>query len=234
MRKLVQSWKRAAVTDRSHDKLAGRGSPTIALVECSVRVSPTLARLIRKCAEKEASGVPAKDALLGAADIQLGELTTLRSEIERISREADEWRAEIARERVQLERSMAIVGQRDKEIAVLRGDLRKANNTSNEARLKIEDAARRVAEITAVLEDKEAQLTQSLSLLGLDDGARTAVTTLRDRVTQGDVRFLCASEAEAMMANLDRPEMRTLNNLLTHPGWRLPIVRWLLRLRTKS
>ena len=31
-------------------------SSTLALIECSVRVSPTLARLIRKSAEKEISG----------------------------------------------------------------------------------------------------------------------------------------------------------------------------------
>ena len=52
------------------------GKPTrssfsaIALVECSVRVSPTLARLIRKSAEKEVSGTSAKDALL-TADIAI-------------------------------------------------------------------------------------------------------------------------------------------------------------------
>ena len=60
-------------------KPAQSSSSAIALIECSVKVSPTLARLIRKSAEKEMSGASAKDALLTAAGVQPGEVATLQS-----------------------------------------------------------------------------------------------------------------------------------------------------------
>ena len=53
-------------------KPAQSSSSAIALIECSVKVSPTLARLIRKSAEKEMSGASAKDALLTVAGVQPG------------------------------------------------------------------------------------------------------------------------------------------------------------------
>jgi hypothetical protein len=54
----------------------GRWSPStkrqesksvISLVDCTVRVSPILARLIRKCAATETGGASAHDALLASA-----------------------------------------------------------------------------------------------------------------------------------------------------------------------
>ena len=63
-------------------------SSAIALVECSVRASPTLARLIRKSAEKEVSGTSAKDALLTAAGVQPGEVATLQRELQQAFEES--------------------------------------------------------------------------------------------------------------------------------------------------
>jgi hypothetical protein len=59
------------------------GSTAAALVECSVKVSPTLARLIRKSAENEPSNASATDALLMAAGIRPGEISRLRNALER-------------------------------------------------------------------------------------------------------------------------------------------------------
>jgi hypothetical protein len=53
--------------------------PALSLVECSVRVSPTLARLMRKCATLEAGGSSAHDALLASAGFQAGEIEALRT-----------------------------------------------------------------------------------------------------------------------------------------------------------
>ena len=66
-------------------KPAQSSSSTIALIECSVKVSPTLARLIRKSAEKEMSGASAKDALLTAAGVQPGEVATLQRKLQQAS-----------------------------------------------------------------------------------------------------------------------------------------------------
>ena len=68
--------------------------------------------------------------------------------------------------------------------------------------------------VTAV-EHQKGQLAHSLSLCGLDDVATAAVNALRIRIARGDIRFDNAIEAEAMIANLGRAEMRKLNILLS-------------------
>jgi hypothetical protein len=72
-------------TTRS-DRPTRYSSSAVALVECSVRVSSTLARLIRKSAEKEANGTSATDALLWAAGIQPGEVASLHRKLELVSK----------------------------------------------------------------------------------------------------------------------------------------------------
>jgi hypothetical protein len=83
-------------------KPAQSNSSAIALIECSVKVSPTLARLIRKSAEKEMSGASAKDALLTVAGVQPGKVATLQGELQQASEESKRWREEAAREHGQL------------------------------------------------------------------------------------------------------------------------------------
>jgi hypothetical protein len=89
----------------------------------------------------------------------------------------------------------------------------------------------RIAELTTTLESQDKQLMHSLSISGLDDCAAAAIRALRDRLAQGDIRFASdtVSEVETMIANLGRPEIRTLSNLLTRRAWRIHIIRWLLR-----
>ena len=84
-------------------KSAQSNSSALALTECSVRVSPTLARLIRKSAEKEMGGASAKDALLMAAGVQPGEVATLQRELQRGCEETKNWREKAAQERGQCE-----------------------------------------------------------------------------------------------------------------------------------
>ncbi len=60
----------------------------VAQVECSVRVSLTLARLIRKAADQEANGASAIDALSAAAGVQPGELAALNKQLQQATREA--------------------------------------------------------------------------------------------------------------------------------------------------
>jgi DNA repair exonuclease SbcCD ATPase subunit len=210
------------------DKSVRSSSSAVALVECSIRVSPALARLIRKTAEKEASGTSATDALLTAAGIQPGEVTTLRKNLEQISKEAREWREQAAREHGQLEQSKTAAVERDK---ALRSDLRKATDSLKGAQQQIYTLEARIAELSATLESRDRQLAYSLSLFGLDDEAAAAVKALRARLTQDEIRFASdtAGEIEDMIANLDRPEMRNLSKMLTHRGWRFHIIRWLLR-----
>ena len=72
------------MTSSQPGKPTRSSSSAIALVECSVGVSPTLARLIRKSAEKEVSGTSAKDALLTAAGVQPGEVATPKGRLRQL------------------------------------------------------------------------------------------------------------------------------------------------------
>src|ERR1022692_2712014 len=177
------------MTSSRPDKAARYSSSAVALVECSVRVSPTLARLIRKSAEKEASGASAVDALLTVAGIQPGETATLHKKLEQVSEEAKQWREKAAREHGQLEQSKAAAAERGKERAVLRGDLRKATDSLKEAQQQLITFGAQIGELTSTLESRNKQLAYSLSLSGLADCDAAAIRALRDRLAEGDVRF---------------------------------------------
>jgi hypothetical protein len=224
------------MTSSRPDKAVRYSSSAVALVECSVRVSPTLARLIRKSAEKEASGASAIDALLTVAGIQPGEAATLHKKLEQVFEEAKQWREKAAREHGQLEQSKTAAAERDKERAVLRGDLRKATDSLKGAQQQLITFEAQIGELTSTLESRNKQLTYSLSLFGLAECDAAALRAFRDRLAQGDMRFASdtVGEVEAMIANLGRPEMRTLSDMLTRRAWRIHIIRWLLRVRARS
>jgi IS30 family transposase len=80
------------------------------------------------------------------------------------------------------------------------------------------------------------QLACSLSLAGLGDCAAAAIKALRDRLAKGEIQFSgdTAGDVEAMIANLERPEMLTLSKMLTRRAWRIHAIRWLLRVRGAS
>ena len=71
---MVEIGHRSPPTKRQELKSA------ISLVDCTVRVSPTLARLIRKCAATETGGASAHDALLASAGVRAGEIEALREQ----------------------------------------------------------------------------------------------------------------------------------------------------------
>lgn len=91
-----------------------------------------------------------------------------------------------------------------------------------------------MAELTTALESRNQQLARSLSLSGLSDCTAAAVKKLRDRLARGDIAVDAVGSIDAMIANLDRREMRALSEMLIHRGWRVHVIRWLLRLRARS
>jgi chromosome segregation ATPase len=217
-------------------KPAQSNSSAIAVIECSVRVSPTLARLIRKSAEKELNGASAKDALLTAAGVQPGEIATLQKELQQASEETKRWREKAAHERGQLEQSKIAIAKRDNERAVLLDDLSKAIASLKAAQQQIVTFEARIAELTSTLESRNQELAWSLSLSGLSDSATAVVKTLRDRLARGDMQIAgdAADGVHAVIANLDRPEMRSLSAMITRRTWRVHVIRWLLRIRARS
>jgi len=212
-------------------KSAQSNSSALSLVECSVRVSPTLARLIRKSAEKEMSGASASDALLTAAGVKPGEIASLQRELQRASDESKEWREKAAQERSQHELLKTAIAKCDDERAVLLGNLSKATASLKVAQQQTITFEARIAELTTTLESRNQQLAYSLSLSGLTDCAAAAVKSFRDRLAIGDIAIDSVGSVDAMIANLDRPEMRALSEMLRRRSWRVHVIRWLLRLR---
>jgi hypothetical protein len=94
----------------------------------------------------------------------------------------------------------------------------------------------RIAELTTTLESRNKQLACSLSLSGLGDCAAAAIKALRDRLENGEIQFSgdTTGDVKAGIANLERPEMRTLSKMLTRGAWRIHAIRWLLRVRGAS
>ena len=218
------------------DKPTRYGISATTLVECSVRVSPTLARLIRKSAEKEASNASPTDALLLAAGIQPGETASLRKALERASDEAKRWSEKAAREHDQLEKSKIAAADWDKERGLIRDELRKTTDSLKLTQQQTLTLETRIAELATTLETRDRQLSCSLSLDGLSDSSVAAVKALRDQLVQGNISFTSGTVGDiaVMIANIGRPEICALSKVLTRRDWRTNIIRWLLRIRTAS
>ncbi len=166
-----------------------RYNPTaVTLVECSVKVSSTLARLIRKSAEKEASGTSASDALLSAVGIKPGEVAALKKRLDVVSAEADRGREKATHEHNQLQQIKTEVAKLDHDRTVLRSELRASNDALKQAQQQILGFEAKIAELNATLQSRDEQLTSSLSVCGLADRAVGAVRTLRDRLTRDEMR----------------------------------------------
>jgi chromosome segregation ATPase len=205
----------------------------VTLVECTVKVSSTLARLIRKSAEKEASGTSAPDALLGAVGIKQGEVAALRKRLDIVSEEARREREKAVNGYHQFQQAKAEVAKLDHQQTAIRSELRASNDALKQAQQHILGFEAKIAELNAALQSRDKQLASSLSVCGLADRAVGAVRTLRDRLARDEIRSAndTARDVEGLIANLDRPELHILSNMLSHPTWRVRIIRWLLKAR---
>src|ERR1700686_2935715 len=87
--------------------------PASSLVECSVRASPTLARLMRKCVALEAGGTSAHNALLASAGFRAGEIEALRAQAKQSAEELEQVLNREARLQLDLGHANAAIAQRD-------------------------------------------------------------------------------------------------------------------------
>lgn len=201
------------------------GHTTVALVKCTVSVSATLARLIAKSAAKESTGLAPVDALLAAAGLQAGELSALRTEVSRLSDDADRLRQQADTEHDQRARSSASAMRLQQELYAMATRLGAAEQ-------QVQSLSKRNTELERALDMADARLAESLCVAGLDADHRAVLATIRDALKQGRTRFdIPAAELTALIANLPRPEMRALNDPMADRGWRLRIARWLLGAR---
>src|SRR5580700_9230882 len=104
------------------------------LVECAVRVSPTLARLMRKCAATEAGGASPHDALLASAGVRVREIEALRDQKGRCAEELSHAREHAAQLQRALDHAQDIIARHNKELDDLRREIRKAAETDKGSR----------------------------------------------------------------------------------------------------
>jgi hypothetical protein len=143
--------------------------PALSLVECCVRVSPTLARLIRKCALLEAGGASAHDALLASAGFQAHETETLRAQTKLSEEELKQAREREAQLQPALDQAKATIAQRDKELKDIHQILNKTAETEKGSRQSIEAFNRQVSELESAIAAYKEQLTLAISTDGLGE-----------------------------------------------------------------
>jgi hypothetical protein len=210
--------------------------PALSLVECSVRVSPTLARLMRKCATLEAGGTSAHDALLASAGFQAGEIEALRARAKQSEEELKQARAREAQLQSALDQTKTTIAQRDKELKDIRKILNKTAETEKGSRQSIEAFNRQITELQLAIAAYDEKLTRTISTDGLGEPALAVLSIFRDRLAGGEgVREAALGTAgysppdvEAAIAKQDRHEMRAFEALLARSSWRQRLVLRLL------
>ena len=210
--------------------------PAFSLVECSVRASPTLARLMRKCATLEAGGTSAHDALLASAGFQAGEIEGLRAQAQQSEEELEQVLNREAQLQRDLDYANAAIAQRDKELKDFRQVLNKTAETEKGSRQSVEAFSRQVTELQSAIVAHEEMLARTISTDGLEEDALAALGVLKDRLARGEgireaalgIAGYSSVGVEAAIAKQDRQEMRAFEALLARPSWRQQLVLWLL------
>ena len=210
--------------------------PALSLVECSVRVSPTLARLIRKCAMLEAGGASTHDALLASAGFQARETETLRAQTKLSEEELKQAREREAQLQPALDQAKATIAQRDKELKDIHQILNKTAETEKGSRQSIEAFNRQVSELELAIAAYKEKLTLMISTDGLGEYELVVLSIFRDRLARGegiteaalDIAGYSPLDVEAAIAKQNRREMRAFEALLARPSWRQRLVLWLL------
>lgn len=160
--------------------------PALSFVECSVRVSHTLARLIRKCATLEAGGTSAHDSLLVSAGIQAGEIETLRAQAKQSEGELKQAREREAQLQCALDQAKTTIALRDKELKDIRQVLNKTAEAEKRSRQAIEAFDRKVIELQLAIAACREKLTCTISTDGLGEHALAVLSIFKDRLAHGE------------------------------------------------
>lgn len=211
-------------------------TPPISLVECSVQVSPGLARMVRKAAAAEAEGVAANNALLLALNIQPTELTNLREKLRRASEEAKILREEAAEKARQAEEIAARLVERDEERTTVIGQLTEATRALNDGYRQISDLNRRIAQLKVVSEWQESRLAQSLPLDGLPNGDKELIAQIAKMLAgqEGGWPKGISDDLGTLLRRLSAHEIRNMTRIFSASGWRLHLLRVLLDVPKKE
>ena len=222
--------------ERRNKPTQAHPNPTFSLVECSVRASPTLARLMRKCATLEAGGTSAHDALLASAGFRAGEIEALRAQAKQSEEELTQAQERETQLQRTLDQAMTTIAQRDKELKDIGQVLNKTAETQKGSRQSIEAFDRQVTELQLAIAAYEEELARTISTDGLDEDALAAVNVFSGRLASGEgiaeaalgTAGYSALDVDAAIAKQGSHQMRAFEALLGRPSWRRRLVFWLL------
>lgn len=194
------------------------------LVEISVRASPNLARLIRKCAAAEASGTSAHDALLASAGIGAGEIEGLRDQVKHLTEELGQSQEISERLQGDLEKINAAVAQGDEE---RREQLKNVRAVEEQHRQTVAALEAQITELQETVVRKEIELGRTVSTERLNETATVALRRFKDRLSrEEDIKT-----AALGIAGYERGQVEVAlanHNRLMHPAWRNRVALWLL------
>ena len=204
------------------------------LVECAVRVSPALARLIRKCAAAESEGASARDALLVSAGVKPGDMEELRAGNARLSSDLAQERETHAHLQASLIAVRAEAAKHESETRHLRKQIRTLEETTSE-HARIGQA--HIAALGDAIARHEEAARRSVPLDGLDEQAARAMVAFRTNLERGDdVRAAALGAAgyepgrvDAALARQDSLEARAFDAAMERRDWRRRAVLWLLQ-----
>src|SRR4029077_15510432 len=160
--------------------------PALSLVECSVRVSATLARLMRKSATLEAGGTSAHDALLASAGFQAGEIEALRTRAKRSEEELKQAGEREAQLQSALDQAKTTIAQRATELKDIRQILNKTAETEKGSRQSIEVLNKQIAQLQSTIATYNEKLTRTISTDGLGEPALAVLSIFKDRLARGE------------------------------------------------
>ena len=228
--------------DRRNKPARAHLDPASSLVECSVRASPTLARLMRKCATLEAGGTSAHDALLASAGFRAGEIEALREQAKQLEEELGQAQEHATQLQRALDQSMETIAQRDKELKSIRQILNETIETQKGGRQSIEALNQQVTELLLAIAAHGEELARTMPTDGLGEHAISALAVFRDRLAQGEgireaalgVAGYRSLDVHAAMTNHDRQEMRAFEALISRSSLRRQLVLWLLRVNSRD
>lgn len=203
-------------------------TPARELVDCTVQVTPSLARRLRKAALAEHQGQDASSALMAAADRDPKELETMRAQVQDLTSDLDE-------ERGRAELLTATVGKLTAELSKARAQLGARDEASLEQQKEREAATKRIAELADTIEQTKRDLAINReraqkfrdTLLSIPDDPASRPTLDDDLSALDEQALSVIGSLKEVLGELKR-QLAPLHSALEAGGMRAWIVRRVL------
>lgn len=203
------------------------------LVDCHVRVTPALARRIRKAAFTEQEGRDARSALMIAAGCDPDELESLRSQANKLSDNIDEKEQRLATLKAAADNCAADLSKVRKQLGERDGMISDMRREQEEAAARISALAKTLiqsVEVGHLPTDIVNDVRTTIQAVRRGDDPRTAFLAAA-KYDRGEVDNALSSVEGLTKANVDLGrQVAPVNAALESGGFKALIIRRILRL----